>query len=76
KIGSIQSLWQLAKGERTTVAQQQPNQLIAADLWKLGILPGLEVEIGERDADHLHVSANGRDIAIPALLARKINVTR
>ncbi len=76
KIGSIQSLWQLAKGERTTVAQQQPNQLIAADLWKLGILPGLEVEIGERDADHLHVSANGRDIAIPALLARKINVAR
>ncbi|MDH3649867.1 MAG: metal ABC transporter permease, partial [Saprospiraceae bacterium] len=40
KVGTFKSLWQLESGDRSVIAEQQPNQLIAADLWKLGILPG------------------------------------
>ncbi len=69
----IRSLWQLTKGELTQIAEDQPNQLIAADLWRLGLLPNTRVRVMTKEGDRLTLEANGHSVVLEQRLAQQIN---
>lgn len=76
KAGSPKSsLWQVEIGQKVSIAQKQPNQLIAADLWKLGLLPGTKVQVNQKTQDTVSLDTSGNTIAIRKELAEKINTS-
>ena len=67
------SLWQLSEGHLVKISKHQPNQLIAADLWKLGLLPGALVEIKSKDDIRLELMVDDQTIMVKRDLANQIN---
>lgn len=69
-----QSLWQQATGQEIIISNAQPNQLIAADLWKLGLLPGSKIILRERRSDHILIGNDSEITEVDKALAQQINV--
>ncbi len=67
------SLWQVAPGNQVVIAHDQPNQLIAADLWKLGLMPGSEVHIEKKQEDTMLLQLGEHRVSVKKALATKIN---
>ncbi len=68
-----QSLWHLVVGDQALISNTQSNESIAADLWKLGLLPGDSVQLAKRDAARLKIVSGDREITVHKSLAQKIN---
>jgi ABC-type Mn2+/Zn2+ transport system permease subunit/Mn-dependent DtxR family transcriptional regulator len=69
----IQSLWQRNEGFEAMISPNQPNQLISADLWKLGLLPGAPIRIVSKKDSGLILETHGTRIEIAKALAININ---
>lgn len=69
----LTALWSMNSGMEVEIAKNQPNQLIAADLWKLGLLPGSKVQVIAKDAESITISRDGTSISVSRPLAAKIN---
>ncbi|MCL4118243.1 UNVERIFIED_CONTAM: hypothetical protein GTU68_012144 [Idotea baltica] len=70
----VTSLWEVEHSHNAIVSFHQPNQLIAADLWKLGILPGSNIRILSKGEANLILKINDEEIRLGRALAQKINV--
>jgi ABC-type Mn2+/Zn2+ transport system permease subunit/Mn-dependent DtxR family transcriptional regulator len=67
------SLLQLEFSEKGEIALKQPSEQVSARLWQLGLLPGSLFSILNKSTEYVEVDQAGRQIQIPAELARKIN---
>jgi ABC-type Mn2+/Zn2+ transport system permease subunit/Mn-dependent DtxR family transcriptional regulator len=70
----LQSLWQLDVYAKAEISKSQPTQLIAADLWKLGLMPGLEIELREKSDSEVLLQVEGKKVVLTKMLASKINI--
>jgi ABC-type Mn2+/Zn2+ transport system permease subunit/Mn-dependent DtxR family transcriptional regulator len=70
----VQSLWQLELDAKAEISKSQPTQLIAADLWKLGLMPGLMIELIERSEKELILAIDGKKVVVTKSLAHRINI--
>ena len=73
--GLHQSLWQLMVGQEARIAKAQPNQLIAADLWNLGLLPETEIRIASKSANEVFLEAGNNQLRVAKNLADQINTS-
>ena len=74
KTGTVnEPLWSAEKGSIVKISSKQPNQIIAADLWKIGLLPGTEITIIAKEGPMLKVRHKGKELEISRDLAVKIN---
>ena len=69
------SLWQKSVGDLIEISRSQPNQLIAADLWKLGLLPETAFEIASKGDEQLAIKKGDQTITLNRNLASQINVS-
>ncbi|MBK8502793.1 MAG: metal ABC transporter permease [Saprospiraceae bacterium] len=76
KGSMIKSLWQLKPEEDAIISKTQPNQLIAVDLWKLGLLPGSVVRVTSVKKDKLQIESSGMEYDIVQSLALNINIEK
>jgi ABC-type Mn2+/Zn2+ transport system permease subunit/Mn-dependent DtxR family transcriptional regulator len=70
----IRALWQMETGHEAIISRNQPNQLIAADLWKLGLMPGTLIRIELKEETMLVLGVNGNRLEINKGLASNINI--
>jgi ABC-type Mn2+/Zn2+ transport system permease subunit/Mn-dependent DtxR family transcriptional regulator len=70
----IKSLWHLKPDEDAMISKTQPNQLIAVDLWKLGLLPGSVIRVKSIKKDKLKIESGGLEYDIVQSLALNINI--
>ncbi|MDX2246377.1 MAG: iron chelate uptake ABC transporter family permease subunit [Bacteroidia bacterium] len=77
KSGSLlKNLATLISGEKAKISSYQINHLVRSDLWKRGLHPLVEFEIGKVEADEIEVNFEGKSIRIPVAMARKIKIER
>jgi len=60
--------------QKAKIAQQQINEHITAQLWKLGLLPNTTFAIKKIDGDSIELEMDGKKIKVPKTLARQVNV--
>ena len=70
----LQSLWQLKIDTPAAISQTQTTQLIAADLWRLGLVPGAPILLLEKGNDGVTMEVQGKKIEVSKTLAKKINI--
>ncbi len=70
----IKSLVELEPTMEAEISQQQPNQLIEADLWKMGLLPGTSVILQSKNDKTITVTVRNKTIQLNRDLASKINI--
>ncbi len=68
------SLWQMTEGDLVKISKVQPNQLIAADLWKLGLLPEENLTVESKTDENMVLKQNQDKVKLPKALANQINV--
>ena len=68
-------LFNLDLAEKGIIHDQQINEQITHKLWQLGLLPNSIITLKEKDRDFVMVQLNGKLIKVPAILARKINIS-
>ncbi|MEM1122689.1 MAG: metal ABC transporter permease [Bacteroidota bacterium] len=56
------------------IAQQQINEAISSQLWKLGLLPESRFKIERKNKEMVIIEVNGKEVVIPKVLAQRINV--
>ncbi|MEM6322006.1 MAG: iron chelate uptake ABC transporter family permease subunit [Bacteroidota bacterium] len=64
----------LKVNELAIIANQQINETITTQLWKLGILPKSRFKIERKNKEMVQIEVNGQNITIPRVLAQKVNV--
>lgn len=64
----------LRPGQRARIAEHQPDTQVVADLWRLGLPPGTEVELVQAENGEVVIRYNGRLQRLPSRLSRKVNV--
>ncbi len=64
----------LRPGQRARIAEHQPDGQVVADLWRLGLPPGTEVELVQAENGEVVIRYNGRIQRLPSRLSRKVNV--
>ena len=75
KTGAItEPLWEASPGERVIISANQPNQTVAADLWKIGLLPGSKVHVLNKSEEGVDVEHKAERIHVARALALKINI--
>ncbi len=75
KTGTItEPLWEVSPGDLVIISAEQPNQTVAADLWKIGLLPGSKVQIINKGVDGIDVKHQENTIHVGKALALKINI--
>ncbi len=57
-----------------SIAQEQVDEHISAQLWQMGLLPGTEFKINRRDQNFVELGMPNKQIQVPKALARKINI--
>jgi len=67
------SLWQMGLGDSAKISKNQPNQLIAADLWKMGLLPESAFQIESKSEDRIILSLDKKTVEVKRDLANQIN---
>jgi Mn-dependent DtxR family transcriptional regulator len=72
----IKSLWQLKLDEEAIISKTQPNQLIAVDLWKLGLLPGSVIKVTSVKDGQLKMKSSGKEYEIIQSLALNIHIEK
>lgn len=72
--GVIRSLWHLTLGENAEISSNQPNQLIASDLWKLGLLPGAGIRVSAKDDEKMEVTQDKRSVLLAKSVAQNVNI--
>ncbi len=72
----LESLWNTQQGDEVEIAPDQPNQLIAADLWKMGLMPGSFAIVAEKNEEQITLESDGQKIIVTRSLANKVNTTR
>jgi len=60
--------------QHAKIAQQQMNEHITAQLWKLGLLPNTTFTIKKIEGDLVELDINGKEIRLSKQLARQVNV--
>ncbi len=68
------SLIQLKEQQQGLIAQQQVNERVTAQLWKLGLLPDTAFAIQHKTTEHMESMIEGKKIVLANELARRINV--
>ena len=56
------------------IAQQQVNEAISTQLWKLGLLPDSQFKIDRKNEEMIFIEVNGKEVMIPTILAKRVNV--
>ncbi|MEM1318695.1 MAG: iron chelate uptake ABC transporter family permease subunit [Bacteroidota bacterium] len=69
-----QSMLQLHIQSQARIAQQQVNERITSQLWKLGLLPDTPFYIRKKETDQIVIMINDKRLSVPSDLARRINV--
>ncbi|MCB0688275.1 MAG: metal ABC transporter permease [Saprospiraceae bacterium] len=72
--GVEKSIWQLVFGDKAKISQQQPNQLITSDLWKLGLLPGAIFIVQHKDGEKVEVKLEEGNVTLTKNLAQYVNI--
>ena len=57
-----------------TISRDQLNNSIMSELWELALVPGSTISVIKIEKDSLLVKHNDKEIRIPAILAKQINV--
>ncbi|MEZ4774977.1 MAG: iron chelate uptake ABC transporter family permease subunit [Bacteroidia bacterium] len=70
----LKSMATLSSGQKAKISSYQINHLVRSDLWKRGIRPMLEFEIGKVDEAEIEINFDGQSISIPVSLAQKIKI--
>lgn len=60
--------------QNAKIAQQQINEHITAQLWKLGLLPNTTFTIKKIEEKSVELEMNGKVIQVPKQLAKQVNV--
>jgi Mn-dependent DtxR family transcriptional regulator/Fe2+ transport system protein FeoA len=60
--------------QNARIAQQQVNEHITAQLWKLGLLPNTTFTINKIEEKSVEVEMNGKVIYVPKQLAKQVNI--
>jgi len=60
--------------EQAKIAQQQLDEHITSELWKLGLLPDTVFTIKKLDGNFIEVESNGKVVKLSKSLARKVNI--
>lgn len=60
--------------QKAKIAQQQINEHITAQLWKLGLLPNTHFLIKKIEGNSVEIEMNGKIIEVPKQLAEQVNV--
>ncbi len=64
----------LQAGQHARIAEHQPDTSVAAELWRLGLPPGTEIELVQADKGEVVIRYDGRTQRLSSRLSRKINV--
>ncbi|MEO0469654.1 MAG: iron chelate uptake ABC transporter family permease subunit [Bacteroidota bacterium] len=70
----LPSLASMMKGQKARISLRQPNHLVRSGLWEMGLFPGLEVKITDRNASDIQLSWSDQETKIEHRLAEKIRV--
>ncbi len=68
------SLLQLELEQQGKIAAKQASEQVTARLWQLGLMPDTIFSLKNKAQDFVEVEQAGKQVRIPADLARKINV--
>jgi hypothetical protein len=60
--------------QNAEIAQQQVNEHITAQLWKLGLLPNTTFTIKKIEEKWVEVEMNEKIIRVPKPLAKQVNI--
>ncbi|MEM6964478.1 MAG: FeoA domain-containing protein, partial [Bacteroidota bacterium] len=60
--------------QKARIAQQQINEHITAQLWKLGLLPNTHFSIKKIEGNAVELEMNGKVIKLSKQLAEQVNV--
>lgn len=69
-------LSRLQPHQSARIAAKQMNEHITTELWKLGLLPEMDIEIIKDENAAIQVRSNGHVISIPRDIAGQISLTR
>ncbi len=64
----------LPVGQQARIAPTQPDEQVVAELWRLGLPPGTQIECLETDDGEVLIRYNGQTQRLPSHIARKVNI--
>jgi len=68
------ALSNLKVNQFAVIAQQQINDTIRTQLWKLGLMPESRFKVDRKNKELIYIEVDGKEIIIPEVLAQKVNV--